>query len=117
MDKELIKDTITIAWNHLSEQYRIHGDSPLLATEDPYNVPVPPGKNSRMDIDSSRIPGTQTIPTHLTYGLVLTSLAKLLEYLYMDGHPGAAMTEIFDSTRSDRRIGMIDISPAWDEQS
>ena len=115
MDKELIKDTVTTAWNHLNDQYRIHGDSPLLSDDDPYNVPMPPGKNSEMEIYSSKIPGTQTIPTHLTYGLALSALAGLFDYLYTDGHAGAALTEIYDSTRSDRRIGMISISPKWDE--
>ena len=117
MDKELIKDTVTTARNHLNDQYRIHGDNPLLSDDDPYNVPMPAGKNSKMQISSSRIPGTQTIPTHLTYGLALSALSGLLEYLYTDGHAGAALTEIYDPTRSDRTIGMITISPKWDEQS
>ena len=114
MDKELIKDTVTIARDHLSEQYRIHGDSPLLSDDDPYVVPMPPDKNSAMHISSSKIPGTQTVPTHLTYGLALTALFSLFEYLYTDGHAGAALAEIYDPTRSERRIGMIAISPKWD---
>ena len=117
MDKELIKDTVTIAWNHLSDQYRIHGDSPLLSDDDPYNVPVPPRKNSEMQISSSKIPEAQTIPTHLTYRIALNALSGLFEYLYTDGHAGAAITEVFDPTRSDKRLGMITISPKWDEQS
>ena len=117
MDKELIKDTITTAMNHLTDQYRIHGDSPLLSTDDPYDVAMPPGSNSEMSIESSKIPGTQTIPTHLTYGLTLDALRGLFGYLYTDGHAGAAMTEVFDPRRSHYRIGVIAIHPKWDEQS
>lgn len=117
MDKEAIKDTMTTARNHLEDQYRIHGDSPLLSSDDPYNVPVPPGQNSAMEISSSKIPGTQTIPTHLTYGLTITALFGLFGYLYMEGHAGAALAEIYGPTRSDESIGIIDIHPKIDEQS
>ena len=117
MDKELIRDTVTIAWNHLNDQYLIHGDSPLLSDDDPYNVPVSPGKNSEMQIKSSKIPETQTIPTHLTYRIALNALSGLFEYLYTGGHAGAAFTEVFDPTRSNQRLGMITISPKWDEES
>ena len=117
MDKEVIKDTMTIALNHLNDQYRIHGDSPLLSIDDPYNVPVPMGKNSEMRMTSSKIPGTQTIPTHLTYGLAKDALSGFFDYLYTAGHSGAAVAEIYDPTRSSKRIGLIFISPKWNEQS
>ena len=117
MDKELIKDTVFIAWKHLNDKLRIHGDRPLLPGDDPYNLPVPPGRNSAMQISSWKIPGTQTVPTHLTYALTMNALSGLFEYLYTEGHADAAFTEVFDPTRSDKRIGMITISPKWDEQS
>ena len=117
MDKEVIKDTVTIALNHLNDQYRIRGDSPLLPIDDPYNVPVPPGKNSEMRIYSSQTHGTQTIPVHLTYGLAKDALSGFFDYLYTADHSGAAVAEIYDPTRSNKRIGMIFISPKWKEQS
>ena len=115
MDKELMKDTMMTARNHMNNQYRIHGDNPLLSTEDPYDVPVPPGENNEMTIGSTRIPGTQFIPTHMTYGLALNALSGLFQYLYTDGHAGAALAQVFDPTRSDRQIGLIAIRPKPDE--
>ena len=116
MDRELIKDTMITAWNHLNEQYRIYGDTPLRPDEDPYIVPVPQGKNSKMFIESLKIPGTETIPTHVTYSLALTALSGLFDYCYTYGHAGAVVAHIFDPTRSSGAIGIIAFSPKYDEQ-
>ena len=111
IDKESIRETMTTAMNYMNSQLRIHGNIRLPSDEDPYNTPVVPGKNCQMKIESQRMPMTQRIPYHLTYGITSNALRGLFGFLYTDGHAGSAVTEVIDPglTGTMEVIGLISL--------
>lgn len=114
MDRSTLGNTIATAIVHMTDQLQIYGDDrSLLPDDDPYSTPVIEGVDCKMRIVSQRTPGTQSIPHHLTYRIVLNALQGLFQFLYTEDHAVSAVSEVLDPglTGSMVRVGVVSIRP------